>query len=111
MDCTEHQQCSRTKLAIEYRGMAAVSVSGQTCMAWSSLRPALLSYIWRSYDQAMAAAAGNYCRNPDGDIHGLWCYVDAASEVAEYCAVPRCGECIGQFVYLLLLLLLLVSYP
>ena len=33
----------------------------------------------------------NYCRNPDHDPKGLWCYLQWNSEW-RYCNIPRCGK-------------------
>lgn len=34
----------------------------------------------------------NYCRNPDGDEEGAWCYVSGDPLVMEYCDLDYCGE-------------------
>ena len=32
----------------------------------------------------------NYCRNPDHDPNGPWCYTDN-KERYEYCGIPKCS--------------------
>lgn len=38
----------------------------------------------------------NFCRNPDGDSHGPWCYTTDARIPFDYCALRRCGELRGR---------------
>ena len=33
----------------------------------------------------------NYCRNPDHDPNGPWCYTKANAEGYEYCGIPKCS--------------------
>ena len=34
----------------------------------------------------------NYCRNPDDDAYGPWCFVDIDTGEMEYCDIPKCGQ-------------------
>ncbi|XP_049719467.1 hepatocyte growth factor-like protein isoform X5 [Elephas maximus indicus] len=34
----------------------------------------------------------NYCRNPDGDRHGPWCYTTDPGTPFDYCALRRCDD-------------------
>ena len=34
----------------------------------------------------------NYCRNPDGDDNGPWCYTTHPKVRWEYCKIPRCSS-------------------
>lgn len=36
----------------------------------------------------------NYCRNPDGDLHGPWCYTTDPKIEFDYCAIKQCGKTI-----------------
>lgn len=33
-----------------------------------------------------------YCRNPDGDVNGPWCYTMNPRKLYDYCDVPLCGK-------------------
>uniref|UniRef100_A0A669P847 Kringle domain-containing protein n=1 Tax=Phasianus colchicus TaxID=9054 RepID=A0A669P847_PHACC len=36
----------------------------------------------------------NYCRNPDGDVRGPWCYTTDPATRFDYCNIPECeGQC------------------
>lgn len=39
-----------------------------------------------------AGLEGNYCRNPDKDKHGPWCYTNNSAIPWDYCNVKPC-EC------------------
>lgn len=41
-----------------------------------------------------AGLEANFCRNPDGDSHGPWCYTLDPETLFDYCALKRCGECL-----------------
>ena len=34
----------------------------------------------------------NYCRNPDGESGGAWCYTTDPKVRWKYCDVPTCGQ-------------------
>ena len=60
--------------------------SGRPCVSWN--------YRMTSLDPSIAQAE-NFCRNPDGDIGGPWCYVDGGDgdderEAWESCDVKWC---------------------
>ena len=33
-----------------------------------------------------------YCRNPDGDVNGPWCYTTNPRKLFDYCDIPQCGK-------------------
>ncbi|XP_025922282.1 plasminogen-like isoform X3 [Apteryx rowi] len=41
--------------------------------------------------QHVSCEATKYCRNPDGDINGPWCYTTDPQKIWEYCETPKCA--------------------
>ena len=61
-------RCKRTQLGTEYRGDKSTTQSGRRCAFWK--------HRMTNLDASIGESAENFCRNPDGDIGGPWCYVD-----------------------------------
>ncbi|XP_070589907.1 plasminogen [Erythrolamprus reginae] len=74
----------------DYRGHIATTVSGITCQEWQSQVP----HEHTSFTPETHPRSGlekNYCRNPDGDSNGPWCYTMDKTKGWEYCDVPQCA--------------------
>ena len=82
--------CKKTGLGAEYRGTVHVTKSGLQCQRWDSQSPHRHSLTPGNYPKA--GLVSNYCRNPDGEPHGPWCYTTSASKRMEYCDVKMCPE-------------------
>jgi len=88
-------ECRRTHLGREYMGTLNVTASGRTCQAWTSSSPHTPSHAASNdaeYPDGSRAAARNYCRNPDLDAGGPWCYTMDPNVPWESCNAPYCGE-------------------
>ncbi|XP_066304565.1 plasminogen-like isoform X2 [Branchiostoma lanceolatum] len=73
----------------DYRGQLAVTVSGKTCQRWDSQGPhehTFLPQIFPSY-----GLDENYCRNPDFDPAGIWCFTTDPNARWEYCDLQTCA--------------------
>lgn len=85
--------CTWTPDGRYYVGHTSVTVSGGKCQAWTSQSPHSHSFDQDDmFPDSSAAAALNYCRNPDDDPAGLWCYTTDPGKRWEYCDVPSCGQ-------------------
>ncbi|XP_019383042.1 PREDICTED: plasminogen isoform X2 [Gavialis gangeticus] len=73
----------------DYRGTVAKTGSGKTCQAWSSQTPHTHDYF-TPLTHPHAGLEQNYCRNPDGDINGPWCYTTDPRKAWDYCEIPKC---------------------
>ncbi|KAM6207732.1 plasminogen-like [Sarcoramphus papa] len=73
----------------DYRGTVAKTGRGRTCQEWSSQRPHSHDYF-TPMTHPGAGLDKNYCRNPDGDVNGPWCYTTDPRKAWEYCDIPKC---------------------
>ncbi|KAJ1155251.1 hypothetical protein NDU88_007986 [Pleurodeles waltl] len=75
-----------------YRGRISTTTGRHTCQAWSSQYPQVhSSFTPQSHPEA--GLEGNYCRNPDGDINGPWCYITTPGDKKwDYCDIPKCAS-------------------
>ncbi|KAK1328358.1 hypothetical protein QTO34_011931 [Cnephaeus nilssonii] len=75
-----------------YRADQSSPAPGLRCLNWLEAQSRLAS--------ALASGAGNhsYCRNPDRDPRGPWCYVSGETGAPEKrpCEDPHCPETISQ---------------
>ena len=66
----------------EYQGTANTTLGGLTCQAWSAQEPHGHGYS--------DLGDHNYCRNPDDDPLGVWCYTTDPDIEYDYCPVYFC---------------------
>ena len=72
------------KAGDDYKGKVAKTTSGLECQMWSEQRP----HKHRFGD----LGEHNFCRNPDGWPHGVWCYTMDKKKRWELCDVPKCHQ-------------------
>jgi hypothetical protein len=84
-------ECKKTKTGEEYVGYKNTTVSGRTCQAWASKSSInTTNYV---FPEGSPEAAESYCRNPDHDAGGPWCYTTDPEKQWEYCDIKFCVEC------------------
>ncbi|KAH0629994.1 hypothetical protein JD844_012522 [Phrynosoma platyrhinos] len=102
--CTEkHRQpptttnCFRLK-GEDYRGRVNVTTSGIPCQRWDSQTPHRHHFVPEKYECKVfptlfptVRLEENYCRNPDNDSHGPWCYTMEPNTQFDYCAIKPCA--------------------
>ena len=80
----DDQECQEgNPLGASYLGKMNSTSSGRTCQVWSASQPHEHSYT--------DVGEHNHCRNPDGDIEGVWCFTTDPNKEWEHCSVPKCG--------------------
>uniref|UniRef100_A0A9J8CE60 Macrophage stimulating 1 n=1 Tax=Cyprinus carpio carpio TaxID=630221 RepID=A0A9J8CE60_CYPCA len=72
----------------DYRGKVSTTKSGRTCQQWWSKFP----HDHRWTPSATNGLELNYCRNPDGDRIGPWCYTTDPEPRYESCDIPQCKD-------------------
>ncbi|KAL5267932.1 hypothetical protein ACHWQZ_G004848 [Mnemiopsis leidyi] len=73
-----------------YRGFKSSTMNGRICQKWTSQSPNNHGRTPQSFPNA-GLGDHNYCRNPDGEPGGPWCYNShGTSPRWEYCGIPYC---------------------
>ncbi|KAM3918154.1 prothrombin isoform 2-T2 [Leptodactylus fuscus] len=78
---------------LNYEGTLAVTVSGLPCLPWNSQSVELQSRKGFRDDVVLKE---NYCRNPDHDDEGVWCYVSHSNMTFDYCNLNYCDSPIDE---------------
>ncbi|XP_055132875.1 hepatocyte growth factor-like protein isoform X7 [Symphalangus syndactylus] len=74
----------------QYRGKVSKTRKGVQCQRWSAETPHKPQFTFTSEPHAQLEE--NFCRNPDGDSHGPWCYTMDPGTPFDYCALRRCAD-------------------
>ncbi|KAL2081958.1 hypothetical protein ACEWY4_021776 [Coilia grayii] len=81
-----------------YRGTKSRTKTGKTCQRWASTFPHKPNITPEKHP--MADLESNYCRNPDNDANGPWCYTMDPSTRWENCDIQdctvECMQCSGE---------------
>ncbi|KAK1785038.1 hypothetical protein P4O66_018462, partial [Electrophorus voltai] len=98
--CTDIPRCGSAAAGPEecymgngetYRGKQVKTRSGIPCALWND-------HFERGEHVAVTLSdelEGNFCRNPDKDKHGPWCYTNSSLIPWDYCTIKLC-----EFVYI-----------
>ncbi|EHB14811.1 Hepatocyte growth factor-like protein [Heterocephalus glaber] len=74
----------------QYRGFVNKTRKGVPCQSWSAQSPH--KPLFTPTSAPYAQLEENFCRNPDGDSHGPWCYTTDPGTSFDYCALQRCNQ-------------------
>ncbi|XP_020654675.3 prothrombin [Pogona vitticeps] len=83
----QQQPCVPDK-GLLYTGTLSVTLSGAQCLPWNSEAARQLSH--RTHFLPSVNLVQNYCRNPDDDDEGVWCYIDHPNMTHDYCDLNYC---------------------
>uniref|UniRef100_A0A4W5N5F3 Plasminogen n=1 Tax=Hucho hucho TaxID=62062 RepID=A0A4W5N5F3_9TELE len=76
-------------IGMDYRGTKSKTQSGKTCQRWASKQPHKPNMTPSTNPKADLES--NFCRNPDGDSQGPWCYTTDPGTRWETCNVQNCS--------------------
>ncbi|XP_056444820.1 prothrombin [Gadus chalcogrammus] len=76
---------------LNYEGDVNITVFGKECQSWKSSFPHPIIREFNSSDPT-SNLKENYCRNPDDQVSGPWCFTRDPTVPREPCQVPICGE-------------------
>lgn len=82
--CSGQRECKMTTLGMEYFGNVDHTLSGKDCQSWVSQFPHK-----HKFNNTLKNSR-NYCRNPDREPQGPWCYTTDEEKRWEYCRIPLC---------------------
>ena len=73
-----------------YRGCQSKTKTGLTCQAWNQQAPH--SHAFGGMTSKGTDGTHNYCRNPDNNPGGNWCYTTDLVTIIDYC-YPLTNDC------------------
>ncbi|XP_041819914.1 hepatocyte growth factor a isoform X1 [Chelmon rostratus] len=73
-----------------YRGRRSWTKSNITCQAWADNN--INEHTFYPDRYPMQDLRENFCRNPNNDPGGPWCYTTDPNVRAEECGIPQCSE-------------------
>ncbi len=83
--------CKLSPTRREYSGTLSQTKAGLTCQSWGSQSPHSHTMIDSDqFPDAELKFAQNYCRIPDNDEGGPWCYTIDEFVEKDYCEIPPC---------------------
>ena len=68
----------------------SISSIGYVCRFWKNYAVDG-SVLDGSFPDETLEDAANYCRSPDNDKDGPWCYLFVEGAIWEHCDVPQCN--------------------
>ena len=71
-----------------YTGELSTTKSGYDCVNWGEAVDPNDPHKHLPIDAV--EKTHNFCRNPDGDLSGVWCYVTNSTKRWEYCDLKKC---------------------
>ncbi|XP_056150795.1 plasminogen [Lampris incognitus] len=77
-------------LGLDYRGTKSKTKSGKTCQRWEAKFPHRPNITPQTHPRDDLDS--NFCRNPDADSNGPWCYTTDPDTRWESCSIPDCSE-------------------
>jgi hypothetical protein len=84
--------CSITEDGIlHYRGQHSFTKFEHECLSWNALQTIYTEIINEPnfFNDASIIAAKNYCRNPNMNVNGPWCFIEDEDDIT----MEQCDVC------------------
>ncbi|KAG9335230.1 hypothetical protein JZ751_005586 [Albula glossodonta] len=79
-------------VGLNYKGTWSVTKSGVPCQPWASTMPHEHNRYLLQTREKKSQLVENYCRNPDNETTGPWCFTSDPNLRFETCGIPQCSE-------------------
>ena len=80
--------CKNSKSGHDFRGKINKTRGNLQCQRWDSQYPH--NHYITPKTHPKEGLQENYCRNPDDEAGGPWCYTMSKEKRWDYCDVPMC---------------------
>lgn len=82
------KKCKLTHAGVNFLGELSETWTGFRCRRWE------MTVIFDDDDfpDLSTKRANNFCRNPNADPDGPWCYIDGGKQKKDTCNVPLCSS-------------------
>ncbi|XP_013407589.2 uncharacterized protein LOC106171691 [Lingula anatina] len=98
--CSDEAQfeCLQDRHGSNYIGHKNVTLDGYDCQRWDMQSPHKHQFKSPSdFPDASVPEASNFCRNPDANPAGPWCYTTDRTIAWQSCDIPICAACGEEF--------------
>ncbi|VDI09527.1 Hypothetical predicted protein [Mytilus galloprovincialis] len=75
-------ECLQNKEGLDYKGTVSTTRTGINCRSWEGI----------AVNNEVQKHQHKYCRNPDADPKGPWCFTSDPDVFWEHCSIPLCGR-------------------
>ena len=75
-----------------YTGQQNTTINGYQCQRWDQQSPHPHKVTVDMLPDTSLFDAANYCRSPNLDTTGPWCYTTHSSVLFDYCYIPKCRD-------------------
>lgn len=91
---TDFSLCKVSHLGLDYVGQRVKTDSLVRCQSWTASKPIHkinAAYTDEKFSDFSKKKAKSYCRNPNSDPLGPWCYTMDPQLINETCGLPLCS--------------------
>ena len=94
-------ECYIDALGRDYRGVVDTTITGKSCQQWTDQTPQEHNRTEARYP-GTGLGEHNFCRNPDNEPGGPWCFTTDSESRWEYCDVgeqsttQECQSALGK---------------